>query len=116
MASPSTPHSSNYDDVETEEQVVTRSLMTGAKRKRAEQGDRRKAARRTTKKQKFQSLLERIDQFSIFKLLLPWYIDLEDQQLCFIFPRLLEILRFQGWTDFVSQYHLYYPRLVSEFF
>ena len=32
------------------------------------------------------------------------------------FPWLLEILRFQGWTDFVSQYRVYYPYLVSEFF
>ena len=95
---------------------MARSLTVRDKRKRAEQGDRRKAARKTTKKQKFQSLLERTDQFPIFKLLLPRYIDLEDQQLCSVFPRLLEILRFQGWTEFVSQYRVYYPRLVSEFF
>ena len=61
MASPSTPHSSDYDDMETEEQAVARSPMAGAKRKRAEQGERRKVARRTTKKQKFQSLLEKTD-------------------------------------------------------
>ena len=67
-------------------------------------------------KQKFQSLLEKTDQFSISKLLLSRYIDLEDQQLCSIFPRLLEILNFQGWTGFVSEYRVYYPRLVLEFF
>ena len=116
MASPSTPHSSDYDDMETEAQEMARSSMARDKRKRAEQGDRRKAARRTTKKQKFQSLLERTDKFSVSKLLLPWYIDLEDQQLCYVFPRLLEILRFQDWTDFVIQYRIYYPCLVSEFF
>ena len=63
----------------------------GDKRRRTEHGDRRKATRRSTKKQKFQSLLERTDQFFVSKLLLPWYIDLEDQQLCSIFPRLLKI-------------------------
>ena len=82
--------------METEEQEVARSSTTGAKRKRAEQGERRKDTRQTTKKQKFQSLIEKTDQFPVFKLLLPRYIDLEDQQLCSIFPRLLEILRFQG--------------------
>ena len=70
MASPSTPHSSDYDDMETEEQEVARSQIAGAKRKRAEQRERRKATRRTTKKQKFQFLLKKIDQFLIFKLLL----------------------------------------------
>ena len=86
MASPSTPHSSDYDDMETEAQEVARSSTTGVKRKRVEQGHRRKAVRRTTKKQKFQSLLERTDQFPVSKLLLPWYIDLEDQQLFSVFP------------------------------
>ena len=52
MASPSTPHSSDYDDMETEAQEMARSATTGDKRKRAEQGDWRKVARRTTKKQK----------------------------------------------------------------
>ena len=70
MASPFTPHSSDYDDMETEEQEVARSSTTGAKRKSAEQGERRKVARRTTKKQKFQSLIKKTDQFSVSKLLL----------------------------------------------
>ena len=36
--------------------------------------------------------------------------------MCSIFPHLLEILRFQGWTGFVSENRVYYPCLVSEFF
>ena len=88
----------------------------GDKWRRTEHGDRRKAVRRSTKKQKFQSLIERTDKFLVTKLLLPRYIDLEDQQLCSIFPRLIKILKFQGWTGFVSEYHVYYPQLVLEFF
>ena len=68
MASSSTTHSSDYDDIETEAQEVARSLTAGAKRKHTEQREQRKAARWTTKKQKFQSLLEKIDQFLVFKL------------------------------------------------
>ena len=82
--------------MKTEVQEVASSLATGAKRKRIEKGDRSKVSKRTTKKQKFQSLLERSDQFPIFKLLLPRYIDLDDQQLYSAFSRLPEILRFQG--------------------
>ena len=79
MASPSTPHSSDYNDMETEAQQMARSSTVGDKRNHTEQGDWRKAIRRTTKKQKFQSLHERIDQFLVSKLLLPRYIDLKDQ-------------------------------------
>ena len=83
MASPSTPHSSDYDDMEAEAHQMARSVRD--KRQRTEHGDRSKAARRSTKKQKFQSLIERTDKFLVTKLLLPRYIDLEDQQLCSIF-------------------------------
>ena len=69
MASLLTPHSSDYDDMEIEAQQIVRSSTAGDKRKRTEQGDWRKAARRTTKKQMFQSLLERTDQFLVLKLL-----------------------------------------------
>ena len=109
MASPSTHHSSEQDDMKTEVQEVASSLAVGAKRKRTKKGDRSKVSKRTTKKQKFQSLLERSNQFPISKLLLPRYIDLDDQQLCSAFLRLFEILMFQGWIDFVSQYRIYYP-------
>ena len=88
----------------------------GDKRRHTEHRDRRKVARRSTKKQKFQSLIERTNQFLVSKLLLSRYIDLEYQQLCSIFPQLLEILRFQGLIEFVSEYCVYYPHLVLEFF
>ena len=52
----------------------------------------------------------------ITKILLPRYIDLADSQFYSIFPQLLEILKFQGWVHFVSQYKAYYLRLVSQFF
>ena len=71
MASPSTHHSSEQDEMKTEVQEGASSSAAGAKRKRAEKSDRSKVSKRTTKKQKFQSLLEKSDQFSVFKLLFP---------------------------------------------
>ena len=47
---------------------------------------------------------------------MPRYVDFEDPQFCSVCSRLIEILKFQGWMGFMSEYRVYYPRLVSEFF
>ena len=109
MASPSTQHSDEYDDMEAETAHVASSLAAGMKWKSAKKGEKSKVSQRSSKKKKFQSLIEQSEQFPIFKLLRPRYINLDDQHLCSTFPQLVKILQFQGWINFVSQYRVYYP-------
>ena len=112
MASPST-YSSNSEDMEANPQV---SPVAKGKRRHSEQGQASKDVRRATKKHKFQTSLEMSDKYPVTKLLLPRYIDFEDPQFCLVCSRLLDIFKFQGWMEFMSEYRVYYPRLVSEFF
>ena len=60
--------------------------------------------------------MEQTDKYPVTKLLLPRYIDFEDPQFCKVCSRLLDIFKFQGWMNFLSEHRVYYPRLVSEFF
>ena len=113
MASPSA-YSSNSEDQEADVPKVSR--LAKGKRKVTEQSQSSKDVRRSTKKLKFQSSMEKSDKYSVTKLLLPRYVDFEDPQFCSVCSRLIEILKFQGWMRFMSEYRVYYPRLVSEFF
>ena len=113
MASPSA-YSSNSEDLEAEIPQVSR--LTKGKRKSMEQSQSSKDVRRSTKKHKFQSSMKQTDKYPVTKLLLPRYIDFEDPQFCKVCSRLLDIFKFQGWINFLSEHRVYYPRLVSEFF
>ena len=55
-------------------------------------------------------------KYPVTKLLQPRYVDFQDPQFCTVCSRLLDIFQFQGWMGFMSDYRVYYPRLVSDFF
>ena len=112
MAS-SSAHADKHPAMEDTSPPISSSPMARVKRKAAATEAQHKLSQRSSKKKKFQSSLAQSEQFPVSKLLPPRYIDLDDQQLCSIFSRLIEILKFQGWVNFVSQYKVYYPRLVS---
>ena len=112
MASPSA-YSSNSEKVEAAPKV---SRMAKGKRRHSEQGQASRDVHRATKKHKFQTSLEMTDKYPVTKLLLLRYVDFEDPQFCTVCSRLLDIFKFQGWMGFMSDYKVYYPRLVSEFF
>ena len=113
MASPSA-YSSNSEEVEAETPKVYR--LAKGKQRRSEQGQASKDVRRATKMHKFQTSLEMSDKYPVTKLLLPRYVNFEDPQFCTVCSRLLDIFKFQGWMEFMSDYRVYYPHLVSEFF
>ena len=60
--------------------------------------------------------MEQTDKYPVTKLLLPRFIDFEDPQFCQVCSWLLDIFKFQGLIDFLSEHRVYYPHLVSEFF
>ena len=113
MASPST-YSSNSEEMETKTPKV--SWLAKGKRRHSEQRQASKDVRRATKKHKFQTSLEMSDKYPVTKLLLPRYVDFDDPQFCSVCSQLLDIFKFQGWMEFMSEYRVYYPRLVSDFF
>ena len=113
MASP-LAYSSNSEEVEAETHKVSR--LAKGKRRHSEQGQASKDVHQATKKCKFQTSLEMSDKYPVTKLLLPRYVNFEDPQFCLVCSRLLDIFKCQGWMEFMSEYRVYYPRLVFEFF
>ena len=82
--------------------------VTGAKRRHAIQGEQSPSTKKFSKKQRIQQGAIPLEDRQVSKLLLPRYIDMEDQELLFIFSKLHELLEFQRWIQFVSKYRVYY--------